>query len=141
MSGLANYVSGTREIAQELRMALESSEVEALRTLLLGKSSRDWMSWRVHNHDLVCEFVAATPSQRKKLKKFQENWLLLSLAGFHHCKEASVLLNVITSPPLQPGSSYREMAALAGDAYNRIFDEDVPDWPFEQVSSPFQNAV
>lgn len=139
MSGLANYVSGTREIGQELLLSLEPLEIDLLRTLLLGKSSRDWMSWRVHNHDLVCEFVAATPSQRKKLKKFQENRLFLSLAGFHHCKEASVLLRVITSPPLQAGSSYREMAALAGDAYNRIFDEDVPVWPFEGAS-PFQNA-
>lgn len=141
MSGLANYINGTREISEELFTLLENAEIKELHGTLSGWSSRDWMKWRIQNHDLVCSFVAATPSQRKKLKKFQQQRLMLTLAGFHHCREASTLINSITSPSLCAGLSYREMAALAGDAFNRLFDDDIPIWPYQQMPSPFADSA
>lgn len=137
MSGLANYVSGSSNIGEELRASLQPRDIALLRERLLGRPVSYWLRWRVENHDLICSFVAATPSDRKKLKKFRDHYLTLAMAGIQLCQEAAVLLEVITAPPLTVGGPYREMAAFAGDAYNRLFNTNIPYWPFTDLPTPF----
>lgn len=137
MSGLANYASGSSNIGEELRAVLQPSDIASLRERLLGRPVSYWLRWRIENHDLICSFVAATPSGREKLEKFRDHYLLLVMAGVQLCQEVAVLLEAITTPPLTVGGSYREMAALAGDAYNRLCGTNIPYWPFTGLPTPF----
>ena len=139
MSGLGNYVSAASGLAEELRASLNEQEVSALHRALSGKLVIAWIKWRNENSSLVSEYVAATPSERSKKKKFKEHRLYLSMAGIQHCLEAHALLSVVTNSWLVPGGSYRGMAADAGEAYNRLYEFNIPFWPFEQHESPFSN--
>lgn len=137
MSGLANYAVAANELARELMLALDPSEVEQLHEEICGLRVMDWIKWRINHHESICDFVSSTPARRLKLKKFQEHRLLLSLAGIQLCKEGAALLTVITAPDIRAGGSYRDTAMLAGDAYNRLFEHRIPNWPFENLHTPF----
>jgi hypothetical protein len=136
--GLDLYVTHCDALACELRDSLAKTEVVALRERLANTAKLEWMRWRVHNEKLIAEFVAATPAQRKRMRKFEEDRLLLTLAGIQHCMEAYALLRVMDNNPLSPGQSYRSMAAVAGVAYQQLFDIEIPHWPFDGSSSPFK---
>lgn len=133
------YVGHCDALACELRDSLEKTEVLALQGRLADRTRLEWLRWRTENEKLIAEFVAATPAGRKRRKRFQQERLLLTLAGIQHCMEAYALLRVIDNNPLAPGQSYRSMAAVAGIAYQNLFDVEIPDWPFEGVSSPFKD--
>lgn len=139
MSDLVNYVSAMFNLAEELRSSIEEKEIDALHSALSGRSVVDWIRWTNSNENLVSEYVASTPSERNKKKKFKENRLYLIMAGVQHCLKAHALLSVITNSWLVAGGSYRSMAANAGDAYNRLYEYDIPYWPFDHKDSPFSN--
>jgi hypothetical protein len=139
MSGLDNYASAALNLADELRASLSDPEIGALHSALSGRPVIDWIRWRNENSGLVSEYVSATPSQRNQKKKFKEHRLYLIMAGVQQCLEAHALLAVVTNSWLTPGGSYRSMAADAGEAYNRLYEYDIPYWPFEQSESPFCN--
>lgn len=130
------YVNHCEGLACELRDSLETVEVLALRNRLAEATKTEWLRWRLENEELVVQFVAATPAERKRTKKFQKEKLLFTLAGIQHCMEGYALLRVIDNNPLSPGRSYRSMAAVAGIAYRQLFDVEIPDWPFSNVGCP-----
>ncbi len=134
--GLGKYALACEGLADELRASLSESEVSDLHKLWAGRPVLDWIKWRQANANLVSAFVAATPSERRR-RKFKEHRLLLTMAGIQHCLEAHALLTVVDESFLDPGCSYRSMAALAGEAYDRLYDFDIPDWPFDDLDSPF----
>lgn len=133
---LANYCSACSNLASELRSSLELNEIEALHRTLKGWKTMEWVKWRNSHDALVFDYVSSTPKQRTK-KKFEEFRLFLTMAGIQHCLEAHALLSVATSPELAPGGSYRDMAALAGNAYWKLYDHEIPYWPFPNYDSPF----
>lgn len=134
--GLSKYALECEGFAEELRESLSESELSELHKLLDGRALIDGFRWRGANAALVSAFVGATPSQRRN-KKFREQRLLLTMAGIQHCLEAHALLTVLDDPLLSPGGSYRGMAAVAGKAYDRLYDFEIPDWPFDDLESPF----
>lgn len=136
---LGKYAAECEALADELRESLGEEDVAQLHELLAGRQIQEWIRWRDANINLVVDFVAASPSQRKR-KKFDGQRLLLTLAGIQHCLEAHALLTVIDESFLEPGCSYREVAARAGEAYDHLFDFNVPDWPFDEPDSPFTPA-
>jgi hypothetical protein len=81
--------------------------------------------------------VSATPSVRARKAQWKETRLVLVLASAQHCLEGAALLNSIVG--LLEGYSYRQMAALAGRAYQDVITTHIPDWPFDG-DSPFQDA-
>lgn len=121
---------------EELRTSLNQAEVAELRGLWQGRPLLDWIRWRNANETLISDFVAATPSKRSK-KKFKEHRLLLTMAGIQHCREAQALLTIFDGYDLNPGGSYRSMAAAAGRAFNRLCEFEIPYWPFDELDSPF----
>lgn len=139
--GLDNYILEAEDLAGELRESLQEAEIEALHQRLSGWAIKDWINWRMGNQSLVSEFVAATPSERDRKKRFREHRLYLTMAGIQHCLEAHALLSVISDSCLEPGESYRSMTARAGNAHTRLLLEfEVPYWPFDDyVESPFED--
>jgi hypothetical protein len=134
---LANYCSACFNLANELRNSLELQEVEALHHALKGRKVVEWVRWRNSNDSLVYEFVEATPKERTKKVKFREHRLYLTMAAIQHCLEAQAILAVASDPVLLPGGSYRSMAAMAGHAYWKLVDHEIPYWPFPGCESPF----
>ena len=134
---LGNYIGACSTLADELILSLTPQELEHLHASLKGKKVMDWVRWRLNNENLVAEFVAATPQQRKTRKKFDAERLYLTMAGAQHCLEARALLSVVVNSVLRPGGSYREMAAAAGLAYGHAFASEVPYWPFRKMATPF----
>lgn len=138
---LGNYVTESFYLAEELKQLPTPRELEALHKALMGKSVHAWLDWRSDNAELVSEFVAATPSERAKRKKFQEARLFLIMAGVQHCLEGHALLKTVSNAYLVPGGSYRGMTATAGDAYDRLLAVDIPYWPFDDMETPFKDDL
>ncbi len=134
--GLGKYALECEGLANELRESLTEAEVSELHELLEGCTLQDWARVRDANHSLISAFVCATPTQRRA-KKFAKDKLVLTMAAIQHCLEAHALLTVVDESSLEPGCSYRDMAAQAGDAFDRLYDFAIPDWPFDELDSPF----
>lgn len=56
--------------------------------------------------------------------------LLLTLAAYQHCCEASDFLAAASR--LQSDASYRQMAAEAGLTRRSLEEEEWPDWPWAE---------
>jgi len=90
------------------------------------------------NRAAIAEFLAATPRQRHKLRKWNDPALRrqLVLAAIHMCECAEEVLGA--ADWLQPGSSYRKTAAAAALRYWKILAVGVQNlWPFDDEPSPF----
>lgn len=131
---LEHYADHAAALAQELIESLSETDVEALRANLSGGTLREWDCWRVSHEEDVAAFVSATPSQRARKAQWSEARLHLTLAAAQHCLEAAALLHV--TDRLTPGYSYRQMASMAGRAYQDLMGRHIPDWPFDG-GSPF----
>lgn len=134
--GIGNYISACHGLADELRDSLTDGDVAELHKLLEGLTLLDWTRLRVSHQKLVTDFVSATPRQRKAAK-FRKERLFLTMAGIQHCLEAEAILRAMDEHFLEPGGSYREMAARAGEAYDRMYELEIPNWPFDMLDSPF----
>lgn len=136
---LFNYVSACGGFLDEIRSAITRAESAALHQDLTGMTLREWAAWIDQHSSEISSFVESTPNVRNSKKKWKDPTLRgrLILAAYQHVHQAQVLLRVIIEHSLEPGGSYRLMASIAGDAYNKIlFDEEFPEWPFDG-DSPF----
>jgi hypothetical protein len=136
---LAHYERACVELAGELRASLTDNDIQWIHERLTGHSVIEWMRWKRDHFELIINFVADTPSERKKKKKYQEDQRFLAMAALQHLKQGEALLEVINTHPLRAGGSYRQMAAIAGNAYQQLIDADIPYWPFDGIKSPFKD--
>jgi hypothetical protein len=134
---LEGYAEHAAVLAQELIDSLSEADVEALRASLSGGTLHDWDRWRAEHEEAVAAFVSATPSQRARKTQWKEAWLHLTLAAAQHCLEAAALLRA--TDRLTPGYSYRQMASIAGCAYQDLTGRYIPDWPFDG-DNPFAES-
>jgi hypothetical protein len=133
---LGRYAMECEGLADELRDSLTEAEVVELHRLLSGRSVNEWVRWRCANSKRVSSLVAATPGQRKA-PRLRKDKLFLTMAGIQHCLEAQAILRAVDGHFLEPGGSYREMAARAGEAYDQMYEFEIPNWPFDMLDSPF----
>ncbi len=136
--GLENYAAVCDEFLSELRESLTEEDIDELQSDCAALGSMAWYQWEKKNFEEVALYVLATPSARKKKKAWQENphRRRLVLAAIHHVYRARAILSSLLEYNLQPGPSYREMAASAGLAYLYTVFSDIPQWPFPG-KSPF----
>lgn len=131
---LGNYVSACRNLIWELKNSLSSEDIQALAADYAALLSKEWVHWLDENDAHLHAFVIATPAARRAKRAWQAPVMRrrLTLAAIFHLQQAEIVLNTVFEMNLEPGGSYRGMAAAAGEAYNRIvFDSEVPLWPFE----------
>lgn len=134
---LHNYAAQCRNLADELVDSLSDTQIQALRGLLFSLGARNWLDWRAAHAERVASFVSATPSARRKQPLPANDLLLLTLAAYQHCCEAADLL--VAACQLQPGGSYRHMAAQAGLSWRMLEQADWPDWPWTEPD-PFDDS-
>ena len=131
----SNYVKACRNQIEELRQSLSREEIDLLGDYLLESKGAAFRDWRRANAGQVLEYVRSPPAARLKKKKWQDplQKRLLTYAAILHIESAEILLDVLTSIPLEPAGPYREMAALAGEAHRDMCGRRAPEqWPFDE---------
>ncbi len=130
---LSRYASQCRSFAVELFDSMTDKDVELLREDLASLEAGDWLDWVEAHHSDIVAFVRATPTKRLKRIPWQDSHLRrrLVLAAIRHVQCAEALMNGIVDHQMVPGGSYRDMAAIAGIAYEDICLRNRPQyWPF-----------
>ena len=128
---LSRYASECERIAKELANYLSDEDHSLLReTLSQQYGWADFFRWRRKKTQTVSAIVAAAPAARAKIlgRYASDERRLLVLAAIQHCVEAADLLVQIER--LQPGISYRDMAAAAGEVSVRLQITTASYWPF-----------
>lgn len=139
--GLASYIAGVRDLAEEIRTSFSEDECDELFVLLRDMGMERWDSWKVERREVIVRYVMSTPAQRGKVKMFQPNRLLLAFAAYQHSRGAQVFLQAIDSNLIYPGGAYRLMAGRAGEAYQDVLECVEPDlWPWGEDHPLFPRA-
>jgi len=135
---LHRYAAECTVLRTELIESLTASQIELLRQDISTLGEREWKLWFLKNLGTVKQYVLATPSKRQKTKGWQDPHLKRQLVfgGILYLTHAEYFLNRIEAYDLQPGQSYRDMAAAAGWAYWDVRFQKGNNWPFDD-QSPF----
>lgn len=134
LSSYAAQCSGL--LAEELATTLDADDIQAVRVGLASATLADWLRFRADNADAVATFLAATPAQRRQRKAWQGSFPFLVLAAWQLCQEAARLLRAASR--LEPGQSYRRMAADAGQQWQALEADPPADWPWNDPN-PFDD--
>ena len=126
---LHQYAEQCSALASELNDSLSETDQSALDRWFGEHDQEAWWAWREGREEIVVAYVSATASERARKKAYREHQPKLTLAAIQHCLEGQALLRVIEN--LEAGRSYRNMAALAGQAYQDLMGSYIPQWPFE----------
>ena len=128
-----NYAAACGEFGSELKSSLTTEDVNELRADCVSLGDEGWLRWVLEHSELIAAYIAATPSQRRTRKAWNNPVLRrrLVLASFLHVHRAWAVLKALDDSNLEPGKSYRDTAVLAGNVYFQILYEQIPDWPFE----------
>ena len=130
---ISKYVSSFYGLLNELKLSLSETEIDELRSDASAWPEGDWARFVRSNQVLIDDFFRSTPSQRMKLKKFQNPRLrrLLILASAQQMKAAILLAEKLMSVDLV-GLSYREASQVSASQYYEIF-YNFPGryWPFD----------
>ena len=128
---LYRYAEQCGALARELLDSLSRQDRAALDRWFEEHDLKSWWAWRDTHEETIRAYAAATASQRARKKCWRELQPRLTWAAAQYCLEAQALLQVIE--PLEPGCSYRHMAALAGQAYQDLLGSRIPDWPVDDL--------
>jgi len=123
---LQKYAARCGALASELIDSLSLQDRAALDKWFAEHDQRAWWAWREAHEETVAAYVSATAAQRARKRRWSELQPLLTWAAAQHCLEARALLHATDG--LQSGCSYRDMAALAGQAYQELMRSPVPEW-------------
>jgi len=135
---LSNYVGASSGLCLELKENLTKENINALKSELSAMGLQAYHSWFYKHQAEIAEYLAITPSQRKK-KKYQErpDILLLIFGALKLAYIAHDFLSAIVDNDIRPGGSYRDTAAVAGragyDYYLKaaLYWHQKEFWPFE----------
>lgn len=129
------YVAACCDQIIELKSSLSPEDIRELAIDYGALLSKPWVDWVQEHEAEIISFVSAAPSARRAKRAWQDPVVRrrLTLASIFHIQQAELLLHAVFRMDLTPGRNRRDMAARAGEAYNRVvFDHEVPLWPFDQ---------
>lgn len=128
-----HYARAAREHIIELFRSLSREEYEQLANLLENMDEAGWHSWRKENLKETFAYLRASPSERKKKKKWQhpQTTVLLKYSAYREANKAYTLLYAIGVNYLPASGPYRAMTAEAAGAYYLTLVEHFPKWPFD----------
>lgn len=132
--GLGHYIGAANTLAEEIRDSLTTDEVRSLGSLLRALGLEGWQIWKGRHQATIQRFVAATPSERRKLKSLQPHRIPLAYAAYQHCMAAHAFLAAVDSNLVYPGPAYRSMAVAAGNAFLEVqacLEREIL-WPWDE---------
>jgi len=136
MKYVHKYAQACRALAQEGIDELTEPDVQALRDELVLLGEVGWLQWQVDHNQDISEYLLATPSVRKKTKRWQAMKTKLALAAYDEFQRAAKLLAMGDEAVFRPGGSYRDTALLASELYWELKSFEPEPWPFAG-ESPF----
>lgn len=136
---LDSYASACTGFELELIESLTTEDQDELRKDCKSLKVDKWYSWANANHEMILDFLAATPSFRKKKKAWKDPVLRrrLTLAALQYLNGAHGLLESAADLALHVGASYRDMARMAADKYLEILSVPYRHWPLDEPN-PFR---
>lgn len=133
------YTQETYGLAHEILGEFSEKEIGLIHSNLKELGIKGWWKWKEENHDFIMQYVSATPSQRKKTKKYIDAMPLLAYAAYQHCLAGYYFICQAERVQFSIGCSYRDMAATAGNLFSEVVNHyDHEDWPWG-ADDPFVN--
>ena len=130
MQHVYKYAAKAKALAKETVGDLTDKQVTSLQSELSEMGLLAWRQWRESHSQDIYEYMAATPSQRQKKKSWQYKQAKLAFAAYWDYQFASQFLSALDDPGLQPGGSYRQVAADAAQVYQTLRKNSLDAWPF-----------
>ncbi len=125
------YVRETSGLANEILEEFSEQDIDTIYSELKTMGIKGWWEWKQENHNLIMQYVSATPSQRGKAKKYKLAMPLLGYASYQHCLAGYYFIRKAESIQVSIGGSYRDMAATAGDLFQETANYyEHEDWPW-----------
>lgn len=138
---LSRYIDEMKGIAEEIIDDISDSERDFLEVELKRLGIDAWIDFKRSQIELIQSYVSATPSQRKKQKRFQSGYsVYFALGAYQECMSAASMFEQISKKQMLYGTSYREFAGLACQVFaaSTEFPNDYL-WPW--CDSPFDSEV
>lgn len=130
-----HYAQAAQNHVFELFRSITLGEIDHLSELLESLGEQKWRDWRVQNFQEILSYLRATPSERKKKRRWQnpDISVLLKYNAYREASRAYSLLYAIGVHYLPASGPYRDMTAAAADAYYEVLLQRFPDWPFDRT--------
>ena len=129
---LAAYAAESRRLAEELIGETTESDIEQLRAELASEEQGRWVAWCILNRAEICKLLTAPPVKRRSRKSWRDprSGPRFRLACIQSALHGAATLDLLETYGLQPGGSYRETAANAGDVFLDLYRLEMYLWPF-----------
>lgn len=138
---LVIYIEEMKGIAEEIVDDFSESERDFLETELKKLGIDAWVQFKRSQIELVNAYVSATPSQRRKQKRFQSGYrVYIALAAYQECMSAAFMFEKMCKTHMLYGLPYRKFAGLACEVLS-AFTEFPNDYLWPWCDSPFDNEM
>ncbi|NJA05174.1 hypothetical protein HC024_05430 [Methylococcaceae bacterium WWC4] len=125
------YTQEAYGLINEILKEFSEDDIESIYSSLKSVGIKGWWKWKEENHDLIVQYVCATPTQRKKTKKYVNAFPLLAYAAYQHCFAGYYFLCQSERIQVSIGDTYRGMAATAGTLFYEVLNYDEHEnWPW-----------
>lgn len=127
-----SYTSAASRIAHELYEMMSEEDVDLLRNEIRQLGKDGWNLRSITLRSEAIDFIAAAPSKRARLKKWQDPVLRrhLTFISYHLAKVGATVLDESEALSDGIGASWRDMTASAVSASIRIMRQMLWKWPF-----------
>ncbi|TQQ49444.1 hypothetical protein FLL62_15200 [Vibrio cholerae] len=138
---LSRYVDEMKGIAEEIVDDICDSERDFLEVELKRLGIDAWIDFKRSQMELIQSYVSATPSQRKKQKRFQSGYrVYIALGAYQECMSAALMFEQISKNHTLNGTSYRTFAGLACQVFAAT-TESPNDYLWPWCDSPFDSEI
>ncbi|MGF1903449.1 hypothetical protein [Aliivibrio sifiae] len=130
---LNRYIDEMKGIAEDIFDELDDGQwdLSILESDLRAAGIEEWRRFKQSKISLIHDFIASTPSQRQKLKKFQDFYPLIALGAYQECIGSIRMLESIYQKDLMLGLPYRKFAGLACKTFNEVINYSSDnEWPW-----------
>ncbi len=119
---LDRYISELKGIVEEIvdEFDFDEARFALFEHDLRSEGFENWLQFKRDKLSIVRDFISSTPSQRSKLKKFQENYFFIALAAYQECIGTIWMLESMSKRNLLSGLPYRKFAGLASETFSEI---------------------
>jgi hypothetical protein len=127
------YVSEISGLANQILEEFSEQDKDTIYSELKSIGMQGWWEWKQENHNLIMQYVSATPSQREKGKKYKLAMPLLAYASYQHYLAGYYFIHKAESMERFIGGSYRDVDATAGDLFQETinyYKYEHEDWPW-----------
>jgi hypothetical protein len=132
---LHRYASQLDGLRAELIASLSAADRQQLKSSYAHLSLNAIFERLKSSQDEIEKFVAATPNQRKTLKKWRDREvrLLLTLGALYHVQQAHAYISSLANSSVLYDQSYRQMVIAATNAFSDMLENHPFRFPLDDL--------